>query len=126
NQINGKVILAGAGCGDPELVTVKAARYLQQADVVLTARLVSKDILAAYVSSSAEIIYVGKQCRRGFSTPQKTINELMGQFAAEGKLVVRLKGGDVSIFSNILDELITVLENGIPYEIIPGVSAAMG
>jgi uroporphyrin-III C-methyltransferase/precorrin-2 dehydrogenase/sirohydrochlorin ferrochelatase/uroporphyrin-III C-methyltransferase len=77
---------------------VKAARYLQEADVVLTDRLVSKEILAAYVSSSAEIIYVGKQCRRGFSTPQKTINELMVQFAAEGKLVVRLKGGDVSIF----------------------------
>src|SRR5678815_5454521 len=126
NQHKGKLVIAGAGCGDPGLITVKAARYLQEAEVVLTDRLVSKEILAAYVSSSAEIIYVGKQCRRGFSTPQKTINELMVQFAAEGKLVVRLKGGDVSIFSNILDELITVVENGIPYEIIPGVSAAMG
>jgi uroporphyrin-III C-methyltransferase/precorrin-2 dehydrogenase/sirohydrochlorin ferrochelatase/uroporphyrin-III C-methyltransferase len=101
-QHKGKVILAGAGCGDPELITVKAARYLQQADVVLTDRLVSKEILAAYVGSDTEIIYVGKQCRRGFSTPQKSINELMVQFAREGKLVVRLKGGDVSIFSNIL------------------------
>ncbi len=122
----GKVILAGAGCGDPELITVKAARYLQQADVVLTDRLVSKEILAAYVSKTAEIIYVGKQCRRGFSTPQKSINELIVQFALEGKLVVRLKGGDVSIFSNILDELEAIAAHNIPYEIVPGVSAAMG
>jgi len=123
---NGKVILAGAGCGDPELITVKAARYLQQADVVLTDRLVSKEILTTYVSKDAELIYVGKQCRRGFSTPQKSINELIVQFAQEGKLVVRLKGGDVSIFSNILDELQALVIHNIPYEIIPGVSAAMG
>ena len=124
--IKGKVILAGAGCGDPELITVKAAKYLQLADVVLTDRLVSKEILSTYVNASAEIIYVGKQCRRGFSTPQKSINELIVQFALEGKLVVRLKGGDVSIFSNILDELEVIVANQIPYEIIPGVSAAMG
>jgi uroporphyrin-III C-methyltransferase/precorrin-2 dehydrogenase/sirohydrochlorin ferrochelatase/uroporphyrin-III C-methyltransferase len=123
---NGKVILAGAGCGDPELITVKAAKYLQQAEVVLTDRLVSKEILSTYVSATAEIIYVGKQCRRGFSTPQKSINELIVQFALEGKLVVRLKGGDVSIFSNILDELEVIVANQIPYEIVPGVSAAMG
>ena len=125
-KIIGKVILAGAGCGDPELVTVKAARWLQQADVVLTDRLVSKDILREYANRNAEIIYVGKQCRRGFSTPQKSINELIVQYAFEGKLVVRLKGGDVSVFSNILDELETIVENNIPYEIVPGVSAAMG
>lgn len=122
----GKVILAGAGCGDPELITVKAAKYLQQAEVVLTDRLVSKEILSTYVGATAEIIYVGKQCRRGFSTPQKSINELIVQFALEGKLVVRLKGGDVSIFSNILDELEVIVANQIPYEIVPGVSAAMG
>jgi uroporphyrin-III C-methyltransferase len=122
----GKVILAGAGCGDPELITLKAVRWLQQADVVLTDRLVSSEILKAHVNAAAEIIYVGKQCRRGFSTPQKSINELMVQFAQEGKLVVRLKGGDVSVFSNILDELETVVANNIPYEIVPGVSAAMG
>ena len=122
----GKVILAGAGCGDPELITVKAARYLQQADVVLTDRLVSKEILNAYVKTTAEIIYVGKQCRRGFSTPQEYINDLIVQFAKEGKLVVRLKGGDVSVFSNILDELQALVIHGIPYEIIPGVSAALG
>ena len=125
-QHTGKVILAGAGCGDPELITLKAMRYLQQADVVLTDRLVSKDILQQHVNKDAEIIYVGKQCRRGFSTPQKSINELIVQFALEGKLVVRLKGGDVSLFSNILDELEVLVANHIPYEIVPGVSAAMG
>ncbi len=125
-QHTGKVILAGAGCGDPELITMKAVRYLQQADVVLTDRLVSKDILQQHVNKAAEIIYVGKQCRRGFSTPQKSINELIVQYALEGKLVVRLKGGDVSLFSNILDELEVLVANNIPYEIVPGVSAAMG
>ncbi|MEO6316652.1 MAG: uroporphyrinogen-III C-methyltransferase [Chitinophagaceae bacterium] len=122
----GKVIIAGAGCGDPELITVKAARYLQQADVVLTDRLVSDAILTGYVRSEAEIIYVGKQCRRGFSTPQESINEMIKEYALEGKLVVRLKGGDVSLFSNILDELQVVAANNIPYEIIPGITAATG
>jgi uroporphyrin-III C-methyltransferase/precorrin-2 dehydrogenase/sirohydrochlorin ferrochelatase/uroporphyrin-III C-methyltransferase len=122
----GKVILAGAGPGDPELLTIKSVHYLQKADVVLTDRLVSKQILANYVSANAEIIYVGKQCRRGISTPQKIINELMVDNALLGKLVVRLKGGDVSIFSNILDELETLVANNISYEIIPGVTAALG
>ena len=122
----GKVILAGAGPGDPELLTIKAARYLQQADVVLTDRLVSNDILKAYVRPEAEIVYVGKQCRRGASTPQETINELMVEYAEQGKLVVRLKGGDVSIFSNILDELEVLAEHQIAYEIVPGVTAALG
>jgi len=122
----GRVILAGAGCGDPELITVKAARYLQQADVVLTDRLVSDAILKEYVPATAEIIYVGKQCRRGFSTPQESINEMIRSYALEGKLVVRLKGGDVSLFSNILDELQVVTQYQIPYEIIPGITAATG
>lgn len=122
----GKVILAAAGPGDPELVTLKTLRYLQKADVVLTDRLVSPDIITEFVSSEAQIIYVGKQCRKGASTPQKSINELMVQHALEGKLVVRLKGGDVSIFSNILDELETLVQHNIAYEIIPGVTAALG
>lgn len=126
NNIQGKVILAAAGPGDPELITMKAVRYLQVADVVLTDRLVSHDILKQYVNPAAEVIYVGKQCRRGNSTPQETINELMVQFAQQGKLVVRLKGGDVSIFSNILDELQVLVQHNIPYEIIPGVTAALG
>lgn len=122
----GKVILAGAGPGDPELLTIKAMRYLQQADVVLTDRLVSEVILQEYVRKDAEIIHVGKQCRRGASTPQETINELMVEYATKGKLVVRLKGGDVSIFSNILDELQALVAHEIPYEIVPGVTAALG
>ncbi|MGN6194062.1 MAG: uroporphyrinogen-III C-methyltransferase [Ginsengibacter sp.] len=122
----GKVILAAAGPGDPELLTIKTARFLQNADVVLVDRLVSKEILTNYISPKAEIIHVGKQCRRGISTPQQTINELMVHYALMGKLVVRLKGGDVSIFSNILDELETLVAHDIPYEIIPGVTAALG
>jgi len=122
----GKVILAGAGPGDPELVTLKTLRYLQEADVVLADRLVSGELLNCYVNPRAEIVYVGKQCRKGSSTPQSTINELMVEHASANKLVVRLKGGDVSIFSNILDELQTLVSNQIPYEIIPGVTAALG
>lgn len=122
----GKVILAAAGPGDPELITAKAIRYLQQADVVLTDRLVSDDIIRNYVNASAELVYVGKQCRRGASTPQEAINDLLVAYAQQGKLVVRLKGGDVSIFSNILDELQVLKANGIAYEIVPGVTAALG
>jgi len=125
-QQPGKVILAGAGTGDPDLITIKAVRYLQQADIILTDRLVSKEILTRYANPLAEIIPVGKQCRRGISTPQKTINELLIEFALEGKLVVRLKGGDTSIFSNILDELQALKAHNIPFEIIPGVTAALG
>lgn len=120
------MILAGAGPGDPELITLKTMRYLQEADVVLTDRLVSEDILVRYVNPRAEIIYVGKQCRKGASTPQSSINELLVFHASEGKLVVRLKGGDVSVFSNILDELQALAKKNIPYEIIPGVTAALG
>ncbi len=122
----GKVVLAGAGSGDPELITMKTFRYLQEADVVLADRLVSPEILSCYINPRAEVIYVGKQCRKKHSTPQHTINELLVQYATQEKLVVRLKGGDVSIFSNILDELKTLVEAGIPYEIIPGVTAALG
>jgi uroporphyrin-III C-methyltransferase len=122
----GKVILVGAGPGDPELITVKAIRWLQKAEVVLVDRLVSPQIIEDYVSHYAEVIPVGKQCGRGVSTPQSYINELLVKYAEKGKLVVRLKGGDVSIFSNILDELTVIAENNIPYEIIPGITAATG
>ncbi|HMJ48373.1 MAG TPA: uroporphyrinogen-III C-methyltransferase [Ferruginibacter sp.] len=122
----GKVIFAGAGPGDPDLITIKAVNFLKIADVVLTDRLVSEEILTKYVSAEAEIIYVGKQCSKGISTPQQTINELIVEYALRRKLVVRLKGGDVSVFSNIMDELETVVKNNIPYEIIPGVTAALG
>ena len=122
----GKVILAGAGPGDPGLLTLKTLRHLQDADVVLADRLVSDEILNCYVNPRAEIIYVGKQCRKGNSTPQATINELMVEHARAGKHVVRLKGGDVSIFSNILDELQALVKENIAYEIVPGVTAALG
>jgi uroporphyrin-III C-methyltransferase/precorrin-2 dehydrogenase/sirohydrochlorin ferrochelatase/uroporphyrin-III C-methyltransferase len=122
----GKVILAGAGCGDPELITVKAARYLQEADLVITDRLVSKAILDKYVSSNTPIIYVGKQCKQKGSTPQENINQLLVDYAADKKLIVRLKGGDTSFYSNILDELQTLNDAGIRYEIIPGITAASG
>jgi uroporphyrin-III C-methyltransferase/precorrin-2 dehydrogenase/sirohydrochlorin ferrochelatase/uroporphyrin-III C-methyltransferase len=122
----GKVILAGAGCGDPELITVKAARYLKEADLVITDRLVSKEILDTYVSSDTPIIYVGKQCKQKGSTPQENINQLLVDYAADKKLIVRLKGGDTAFFSNILDELQTLNDAGIRYEIIPGITAASG
>ncbi|MGZ3846787.1 MAG: uroporphyrinogen-III C-methyltransferase [Flavisolibacter sp.] len=122
----GKVVLVGAGPGDPELITVKAVRWLQKADVVLVDRLVSPQIIDDYVSHYAEVIPVGKQCGRGASTPQSYINDLLVKHAEKGKLVVRLKGGDVSIFSNILDELQVLAENHIDYEIIPGITAATG
>jgi len=125
-QAKGKVILAGAGPGDPDLITVKTANYLQQADVVLTDRLVSKVILQRYVRPAAQIIEVGKQCRRGVSTPQETINQLIVKYATAGKLVVRLKGGDVAFFSNVLDELEVLVANQIAYEIVPGITAASG
>jgi uroporphyrin-III C-methyltransferase/precorrin-2 dehydrogenase/sirohydrochlorin ferrochelatase/uroporphyrin-III C-methyltransferase len=105
---------------------MKTVRYLQQADVVLTDRLVSEVLLQQYVNDKATIVYVGKQCSRGSSTPQYTINELLVRYATQGKLVVRLKGGDASLFSNILDELQTLVQHNIPYEIVPGVTAALG
>lgn len=122
----GHVALVGAGPGDPELLTLKALRLLQRAEVVLADRLVSPAILQELTNPEAEIIAVGKQCRRGASTPQRTINELLVDYALEGKRVVRLKGGDVSIFSNILDELEVLAAHNIPYEIVPGVTAALG
>lgn len=123
----GKVILAAAGPGDPDLITVRAARYLQQADIVLTDRLVSEEILERYLRPDAVIIYVGKQGnKKGCSVRQTEINQLLVKYALQYKLIVRLKGGDVGIFSNILDELETLVENGIPYEIIPGITAALG
>jgi len=126
HQHTGKVILAGAGPGDPELITLKAVRYLRLADVIVTDRLVSESILEQYAKKDALILHAGKQSRKGDSTPQSVINELLVEYALQGKLVVRLKGGDVSVFSNILDELQVLLQYQIPYEIIPGVTAALG
>lgn len=122
----GKVILAGAGPGDPELISLKALKYLQTAEVILTDRLVSPELIEEFASKEATVIYVGKQCSKGIYTPQEDINELMVEFALLGKLVLRLKGGDSMLFSNILDELQVLKANKIEYEIIPGISAAFG
>lgn len=121
-----KVYLIGAGPGDPDLITVKAIRALTEADVILCDRLVSPEIVDNYVGKETEIVYVGKECSKKASTPQSSINELMVEYALQNKTVARLKGGDVSIFSNILDELQVLKENKIAYEIIPGVTAALG
>lgn len=121
-----KVYLIGAGPGDPDLITVKAIRAITEADVILCDRLVSPEIVDNYVSKETEIVYVGKECSKKASTPQSSINELMVEYALQNKTVARLKGGDVSIFSNILDELQVLKENKIAYEIIPGVTAALG
>jgi uroporphyrin-III C-methyltransferase len=121
----GKVALIGAGPGDPELLTLKAVRHLNNADIVLTDRLVNEAIIQNH-AQQAVVIPVGKQCRKNNSTPQGTINDLMVYHANAGRYVVRLKGGDVSVFSNIADELETLLEHEIPYEIVPGITAALG
>jgi uroporphyrin-III C-methyltransferase/precorrin-2 dehydrogenase/sirohydrochlorin ferrochelatase/uroporphyrin-III C-methyltransferase len=122
----GKVILAGAGPGDPELLTIKTLRWLQRADIVVADRLVSPDILRHYTRPDVVIVPVGKQHDSAASTPQQVINDLLVSHARQGKLVVRLKGGDISIFSNILDELQTLIKENIPYELVPGVTAALG
>ena len=126
NQHTGKVIIAGAGPGDPELLTLKALRCLQLADVVIADRLVSETILDEYARKDALILHAGKQSGKGASTPQAVINELIVEYALQGKLVLRLKGGDVSIFSNLMDELNALSRNHIPYEIVPGITAASG
>jgi uroporphyrin-III C-methyltransferase len=126
DNTKGKVILAAAGPGDPELITLKTLRYLGKADVVIIDRLVSADIIKHYINTEAIVIKVGKQAGKESSTPQSTINNLLVEYALLGKLVVRLKGGDVSFFSNIMDELLVLNEHHISYEIIPGVTSASG
>jgi uroporphyrin-III C-methyltransferase len=121
-----RVIFAGAGPGDPELITLKTVRHLRDADVIITDRLVSETILDSYTNPRALILHAGKQRKREGSTPQHIINELLVEYALQGKKVVRLKGGDVSVFSNLLDELQALNKYNIPYEIVPGVTAACG
>lgn len=122
----GTVFLISAGPGDPELITIKASRAIAKADVLLIDRLVSPDIIKTYARPDAIIVEVGKQCRQNRSTPQKTINELLVDYALQGYHVARIKGGDVSIFSNVLDELQACAANEIKYELIPGVTSALG
>ncbi len=122
----GKIILAGAGPGDPGLVTVKLAEYLRKADVVITDRLVSEALLRAYVRPGATIIFAGKEGYVEGSAKQQDINGLLIAHYHPDQLLVRLKGGDVAFYSNVLDELATLQEHAIPYEILPGITAASG
>jgi len=118
----GTVHLIGAGSGDPELLTLKAWRVMQRAEVVLYDSLVSEDILDM-CASTAEKIFVGKR-RANHALPQENINELLVKHALAGKIVVRLKGGDPFIFGRGGEELQEVVRHGIHFESIPGITAA--
>lgn len=120
----GKVYLIGAGPGDPELLTLKAARLLAVADVVLHDALVSSGVLAM-ISSAAEVIDVGKRAGRKLLT-QDEINALLVSYAQSRRTVVRLKGGDPSIFGRAGEEIEALRKAGIDYEIVPGITAALG
>ena len=120
----GTVYLVGAGPGDPDLLTVKAARLLAAADIVLHDSLVSAEILAM-ISPRAEIIDVGKRAGRKLLT-QDEINSLLVSYAESRTTVVRLKGGDPSLFGRAGEELEALRQANIPYEMVPGISAAMG
>ncbi|HEX7845774.1 MAG TPA: SAM-dependent methyltransferase, partial [Chitinophagaceae bacterium] len=122
----GKVILAGAGPGDPELITLKLQKNLAIADVIITDRLVNPLIIEENAKPGAEVILAGKQGYNDASATREQINALMTTHALLGKTVLRLKGGDVAFFSNVLDELITLKQHNIPFEIIPGITAASG
>ncbi len=122
----GKVILAGAGPGDAELITLKLQRMLQQADVIISDRLVNPAIIEQHAKKDVLVIMAGKQGYNNGSFTQEEINELIVKHALEDKLVLRLKGGDVALFSNVLDELYALEKYSIPYEIIPGITAAAG
>ena len=118
----GVVYLVGAGSGDPELLTLKALRVMQRADVVLYDSLVSEDILDM-CAVTAEKIFVGKR-RSNHALPQEGINELLVKHALANKTVVRLKGGDPFIFGRGGEELQEVVRHGICFESIPGITAA--
>lgn len=119
----GKVFLVGAGPGDPELLTVKALRMLQRADIVLHDALVSKPILEL-VRPGAQVIDIGKRCAHKLLT-QAEINSLLIHYSSVAQTVVRLKGGDPCIFGRAGEEIEALVEAGIPFEVVPGITSAL-
>ncbi len=122
--MTGRVYIVGAGPGDPELLTIKAFRILHSADVVIYDRLVGKDILAC-VKPSALLLYAGKEDGH-HSLSQNSINKLLLSYARKGYTVVRLKGGDPFVFGRGGEEAMFLASRGIPFEVVPGITSAVG
>ncbi|MBL0385825.1 uroporphyrinogen-III C-methyltransferase [Tumebacillus sp. ITR2] len=119
----GKVYLVGAGPGDPKLITVRGMECIREADVIAYDRLANPKLLE-YARPDAEVIYVGKLPDR-HSLPQEEINALLVKKALDGKIVTRLKGGDPFVFGRGGEEATELAENGIPFEVVPGVTAGI-